>query len=82
MDRWCSMTNCEGMTICFVHIFLKIEIRTQKAVVLFPTPNPCVSMLVRLPSYNYRNRVVEDMRNLDRMKDEYAGIQIPVAVLK
>lgn len=31
---------------------------------------------------SYRNRVVEDMRNLDRMKDEYAGIQIPVAVLK
>lgn len=29
-----------------------------------------------------RNRVVEDMRNLDRMKDEYAGIQIPVSVLK
>lgn len=27
------------------------------------------------------NRVVEDMRNLDRMKEEYAGIQIPVSVL-
>lgn len=31
---------------------------------------------------SFRNRVVEDMRNLDRMKDEYAGIQIPVSVLK
>lgn len=28
------------------------------------------------------NRVVEDMRNLDRMKDEYADIQIPISVLK
>ncbi|CAI8032873.1 Mediator of RNA polymerase II transcription subunit 10 [Geodia barretti] len=27
------------------------------------------------------NRVVEDMRNLDRMKEEYAGVQIPLSVL-
>lgn len=29
-----------------------------------------------------RNRVVEDMQNLDRMKDEFADVQIPVAVLR
>ena len=29
-----------------------------------------------------RNRVVEDMQNLDRMKDEFADVQIPIAVLR
>lgn len=32
--------------------------------------------------YLIRNRVVENMRLLDRMKDEYADVEIPLAVLE
>ena len=45
------------------------------------TPNS-LSLALHISPFSNRNRVVEDMRNLDRMKDEYAGIQIPVSVLK
>lgn len=33
-------------------------------------------------NYLIRNRVVENMRLLDRTKDEYADVEIPLAVLE
>ena len=40
------------------------------------------TLAIRVCVQYCRNRVVEDMRNLDRMKDEYGEVQIPLSVLR